>query len=291
MESPDLPPKTHLSESWSRLEPICRRLWEENSPAAVNLQAVMEEFGGEAQRVEQMLQACQKALHEQQEKLSEDAAFLRSEQSKSQTLELETAKAQLARAEGSLSQKRTKADGLKAELSAQVAENVEFHDKFLKAEAAHDEDRVKKMEAFYTELNKKGATLETSWEARHKALEEEHRLRDAALQKKHDALAEALKNRIVELEQFYAKQDAELTKAHDRMMQEMTAWEASNRLKDEALLKRDKESTLREHQWKEEYTKKQLEFEGLKESLQREVAEIVKQYQAKLRNEGQAQSP
>ncbi len=242
---------THLNEAWSRLELLCRRLWDENSPVALGLQAFIEEFGGETHRLEQLIQAAQKGLLEQQEKLARE---------------------------------RARADALQAELLSKEEENAEFHHKFLQIEAAHDEERAKKMAAFYEELNKKSLSLEASWESRHKALEEEYSRRGAALQKRREESAEASKSRSAELERQYSKQDGELAQAHERMMKEMTAWESGNRCKDETILKREKELALRELQLKEEYDRKQSEFQLLKESLQREVAEIVKQYQAKLRN-------
>lgn len=254
----DPPAKTHLHEALSQLEPLCRRLWDDNSPVALGLQAFMEEFGGESQRLEQLLEACLKSLHDQQEKLAGE---------------------------------RVKTEALQTELRAKEEENADIHHKFLKIETAHDEERAKKMEAFYAEVNAKSAGLEASWEARRKTLEEEFTRRNAALQRKEEENAESLEKRVVELERNFVKQDGELAKARDRMTQELTTWEENKRLKDEALLAREKELTLHEFQLKEEYARKQSEFQVLKQGLQREVAEIVKQYQSKLRHEGQVHPP
>jgi hypothetical protein len=245
-----------LKEIWKRLDPLCRRLWDENSPVAVGLQALSEEFNGEVQRAAHLLQACQETIKEQQKSIAEE---------------------------------RGRVEALRKDLLAREAENAEFHDRFLKLEATHDEERSKKMEAFYQDLNKKRAELESSLEARRWALEDDHNQRAQALQKKHDELVAGLKQRGSELELQHTNQEADLAKTHARMLQDMSTWEAETRRRDEALLNAEKAIVERERQIKEEYQKKQLEFQQLKESLRAEVTELIKQYQLKLRDDAQKQ--
>lgn len=246
-----------LTDIWKRLEPLCRRLWDENSPVAVSLQALAEEFNGEVQRASHLLQACQDTIREQQKAMAEE---------------------------------RARVDSLRKDLLAREAENAEFHDRFLKLEATHDEERSKKMEAFYQDLNKRRAELESSLEARRWAMEDELKERAQALQKKHDELVASLKQRADEMEKQHSAQENELAKTHSRILQEMSTWEADTRRRDEALLAREKAMTERERQIKEEYQKKQTELQQIKEGLRAEVTELIKQYQTKLRDESQRQT-
>src|SRR4051812_9012570 len=61
-----------LNEIWQRLDLVCRKLWDEDSSAAVGLQAVIEEFKGEVHRVEQMLISYQKTLYEQRQAMAKE---------------------------------------------------------------------------------------------------------------------------------------------------------------------------------------------------------------------------
>src|SRR5256885_8620191 len=71
-----------LNEVWHRLDLVCRRLWDEDSPSAVGLQALTEEFKGEVHRVEQLLAATQKTLQEQRHALSKEFEALYTEKVK-----------------------------------------------------------------------------------------------------------------------------------------------------------------------------------------------------------------
>ena len=64
--------ETRLLEVWQRLETICRQLWDADSPAAVDLQAIMEEFKGEARRAEQTLSRLRKVQEELRETVTKE---------------------------------------------------------------------------------------------------------------------------------------------------------------------------------------------------------------------------
>ncbi len=245
--------KATLTEVWNRLQTLCRRLWDENSSAAVGLESICEEFAGRIQRFDQMHAAAQ-----------ERAALL----------------------DRALTQKTEECEGLFDRLRAKEEENTQFHELYLKTEATHDEERAKKMDAFYQEMNKTSAAFERSFETRRAALEGEFEQRVAALQKKHDELADAVRRRGAEVEARVANQEEELSKAHDRLMQEKADWDAKNRRKEEELLRQEKNLGDRQRQLAEEHDKTMLELQNFKEALRAEVSNVVRDYQAKLRDSG-----
>ena len=58
---------SHLKEIWGRFETVARRLWIENSSAAVGLQSLIEEFRTEISQVEDLLVSYRKNYLEQKE--------------------------------------------------------------------------------------------------------------------------------------------------------------------------------------------------------------------------------
>ncbi len=243
-----------LSEMWQRLETVCQRLWNDDSPAAVSLQAVIEEFRGHVARVEQEVVASRKAIAEQRAAAARELEDQYSD--KLRALEAQSARqaARISNLEQNLAGREKELDSALRDLAQKEAENVKFHDEYLKAASRYDEMQAKKMEAFYQDLQKKGAELETLWEGRQKVLENEYRQREA------------------QLRQF-----------QDRLVQEQAAWERQKLSEHEALSKRDEELKKSSQDLSHDYTRKQAELQKIKEGMQREIAEVVRQYQAKLR--------
>ena len=65
-----------LPNAWLRLQEVSRQLWEANSPAAVETQAILEEFKGEVSRIDaQFSLADEHQLHEAAEH-EEEIAYL-----------------------------------------------------------------------------------------------------------------------------------------------------------------------------------------------------------------------
>jgi len=239
-------PMTVLADAWSRLEEVCRRLWEENSPVAVETQAIVEEFKGEVSRIDaQFLLADEHQRHESAE--HEEALALMRRQYE---MELASVKKRLELMEKTLREKDLRVEELLRVLSRKEEENLEFHSQILRMSAAGDEVKAKKMDDFYQELLKKEAAMDKSWEERHKALEKDH----------HEA-QEVLSSKRAELD----------------------AWSIRRQGEEDALLKRQTDLEIRSQHLVQEYRKKQQEIEDLKASLQKSVTDLVRQYQSRLK--------
>ncbi|MDE2489931.1 MAG: hypothetical protein KGM24_03740 [Elusimicrobia bacterium] len=243
-----------LVEAWQRLEAVCRRLWEENSPSAVEAQAIFEEFKGEVARADaQSANSAELRAHDLREH-EQDLAELR----RQYEMELAGLKRRLELHEQTLREKDARVDDLLKTVASKEEQNLEFHAQVLKMSAASDETKAKKMEQFYQDLMKKEESLGDVWQQRHKALEEEHE----------------------HLRKILAAKQAELD-----------AWEQRRVTEEESLKKRQTEHELKSQQLASEYRKKQQEIEDLKASLQRSVTELVRQYQARLRGGADAPTP
>jgi chromosome segregation ATPase len=237
---------TTLHDAWSRLEKVCQRLWDDNSPCAVEVQAVVEEFKGEMNRVAAYTSSTE-ALRRELGREREDAmAALRRQ------YEIETAslKKRLELVENAGRTKDARADELLETLAKKEAENLEFHAQVLKMSADTDKDRAKKMESFYTDLTRKETEREEVWAKREKSLDEEHH----------------------KLQQILQAKQAELD-----------AWEQRRIAEEDEIKRRATDVELKSQQLAQEYRKKQQEIEDLKTGLQRSITELVRQYQARVR--------
>ncbi|MBI3565915.1 MAG: hypothetical protein HY079_12010 [Elusimicrobia bacterium] len=245
---------TALGQIWERLDALCRRLWDENSAAAVEAQAIHEEFKGEVHRVESMianvdeLRAHDRSAHE------EAMAGLR----RQYELEIAALKKRVELLDKGVSERDARIDGLLTTIARKEEENLEFHAQVLRMSASSDETKSKKMEEFYQELVKKETQMEAAWAQRHKALESEH----------------------THLQQILASKQTELD-----------AWEKRRLTQEEALKRRDMDSELKAQQLALEYRKKQAEIEDLKKGLQASITELVRQYQSRLRGADAAAAP
>ncbi len=243
-----------LTEVWQRLEAVCRRLWDENSSNAVEAQAVVEEFKGEARRIEAHLANLDEAREHARREREEDLAAMR----RQYEMELASLKKRLELQESSLRDKDARAEELMKTIARKEEENLNFHSQVLRMSATSDESKTKKMEEFYQELMKKEGALAESWQARHLTLEKEH---------------EHLQKILV------ARQS------------ELDAWEQRRLGDEESLKKRTTDLEIKTQQLSSEYRKKQQEIEDLKASLQRSITDLVRQYQARLRGSGPEAAP
>lgn len=240
--------KSRLSDIWSRIESLSAALWDENSPRAVDAQAIMEEFRGEIPRFESALAQANEKLalalgaHEQA------LASLRG------SFEVETAglKKRIALFEKTVHEKDAEIASMLATLAEHERRNSEAHAQTLKAAAASEEASVHKMDALYRDLTAKEGALEEAWQKRHAALESEYQ-RGRELQAARQTELEAKENRLVEEEGGLKRRVTDLE------------------LKAQAL--------------QSEYRLKQQEIEGIKTGLQRSITELVRQYQARLKGE------
>ncbi len=239
-------PLTTLHQVWERLEALCRRLWDDNSAAAVEAQAVFEEFKGEVHRVDTMLTNLDEMRAHDRNEHDEDLAGMR----RHYEMEIAGLKKRSELLEKGVAERDARIDGLLQTIARKEEENLEFHSQVLRMSATTDEARAKKMEEFYTELVKKETGMEATWTQRHKALEEEH----------------------AHLQQIIAVRQTELE-----------AWDKRRVSEEDALKRRSTDVELKSQQLAQEYRKKQAEIEDLKKSLQASITDLVRQYQSRLR--------
>lgn len=241
--------RTHgLTAAWERLEAVCRRLWDENSTTAVEAQAVVEEFKGEVHRVDaHVANLDELRAHDRRE--SEDAlAAMRREYE----LEMAGLKKRLELNETALREKAARIDELLKTLARKEEENLEFHSQVLRMAASSDETKSKKMEEFYAELMKKEAAQAETWQQRRQSLEAEH---------------------------------AQIQGLQTARQGELDAWDQRRVREEEALTKKATDLEIKSQQLAQEYRKKQQEIEDLKSGLQRSIADLVRQYQSRLRTD------
>ncbi|MDE2141727.1 MAG: hypothetical protein KGL74_05225 [Elusimicrobia bacterium] len=241
-----------LDQAWARLEEVCRRLWEANSPCAVETQAILEEFKGEVHRIDSHLSNIDELRGHDRREHEEDLASMRREYE----MELASLKKRLELDQAALNDKDARYDDLLKTLARKEEENLEFHSQILRMSAASDETKSKRMEEFYQELLAKEASLAESWQKRHQTLEAEHK----------------------QLELILAARQAELD-----------SWEKRRLNEEESIKKRATDNELKTQQLTQEYRKKQQEIEELKAGLQASITDLVRQYQSRLR--GPAPTP
>jgi hypothetical protein len=239
-------PSSALQEAWQRLEAVCRKLWDENSTSAVEVQAVVEEFKGEVHRVDAYFANVEEQREHERRENEEDLAALRRQYES----DLSVFKKRLDAQEAVLREKEARIEELLKTIARKEEENLEFHSQILRMTATSDESKAKKMEEFYQELLKKEASLQGVWDQRHKALEDEHS----------------------SVQRMIAAKQAELD-----------AWERRRLSDEDALKKKTTDLEIKSQQLAQEYRKKQQEIEDLKAGLQRSITDLVRQYQSRLR--------
>jgi chromosome segregation ATPase len=237
-----------LSEAWKRLETVCTRLWNENSPTAVEAQAALEEFKGAVHRGDAYLvNAVEQRAHDLREHEDSLASLRRQYE-----MEMAGLKKRIEGLEHALREKDLRNDELLKAIANKEEQNLEFHSQLLRMSATGDEAKARKMDEFYQELLKKEGSLEESWEQRHKALEQEHS----------------------HFQNILSAKQAQLD-----------AWEERRIAEEEALKKRATDLEIKSQHLFQEYRKKQQEIEELKSSLQHSITELVRQYQSRVKNE------
>lgn len=235
-----------LTEAWERLEAVCRKLWEENSVNAVEVQAVVEEFKAEVHRVDAHRANADEMRSLDLRDYDERVAALR----QNYEIELTGLKKRLELQDGMLHEKDMRIEELLKTLARKEEENLNAHAQALRMSASSDEAKAKKMEEFYQEMIKKDAAQADVWQQRHLTLEAESEHR----------------------QKIFAERQNELD-----------AWEKRRISEEESLKKRNTDLELRSQELSQEYRKKQQEIEELKASLQKSVTELVRQYQSRLR--------
>jgi len=235
-----------LNVAWKRLEAVCAKLWDSNSPCAVETQAVVEEFKGEVHRLDASLANVEERRALDLREHEEDLAAMR----RQYEIELAGLKKRLELVEHALRDKEAHAEELLKTLARKEEENLNFHAQVLRMSASSDETKTKKMEEFYQELMKSETAQADSWQQRHMALEQENEHRQKIIA---------------------ARQG------------ELDAWEKRCVEQEDGLKKRATDVDLRAQQLAQEYRKKQQEIDDLKASLQRSITDLVRQYQSRLR--------
>jgi predicted nucleic acid-binding Zn-ribbon protein len=241
-----------LSDAWKRMEIVCTRLWNENSPTAVEAQAALEEFKGAVHRGDAYLSNVVEQRAHDLRNHEDSLASLR----RQYEMEMAGLKRRIEGLEHALREKDLRNDELLKAIANKEEQNLEFHSQLLRMSATGDEAKARKMDEFYQELLKKESSLEESWEQRHKALEQEHS----------------------HFQNILSAKQAQLD-----------AWEERRIAEEEAIKKRSTDLEIKSQHLFQEYRKKQQEIEELKSSLQHSITELVRQYQSRVKNEsGQA---
>jgi DNA repair exonuclease SbcCD ATPase subunit len=268
-----------LSRMWERFGRALKVLWEDGSPAAVELQALFEEFRGESERAERVIAACEKTLNEQEAAIrcEFDSRYL----SRIRQLEadLSLVAQQSAQAQKGLSEERARSEDLRRRLLNKEAETAALRDQFIKSEEERDHDRARKNAELHEALLKRREEIEKVLSEKERNLEANYAAELAALQNKQTGLIEEFRRRLSEIESQYVKREDDLSKAHERRMAELSSWETRNRERDRTLLDREGELLKREQAFEEFSRKKAHELERLKADMQAELARVVKRYQ------------
>ncbi len=241
-----------LSDAWKRMETVCTRLWNENSPTAVEAQAALEEFKGAVHRGDAYLaNSIEQRAHDLRSHEDSLASLRRQYE-----MEMAGLKKRIEGLEHALREKDLRNDELLKAIANKEEQNLDFHSQLLRMSATGDEAKARKMDEFYQELLKKETSLEESWEQRHRALEQEHS----------------------HFQNILSAKQAQLD-----------AWEERRIAEEEALKKRSTDLEIKSQHLFQEYRKKQQEIEELKSSLQHSITELVRQYQSRVKSEtGQA---
>lgn len=296
----------HLGEMWGRLDILCRKLWQEDRAVAASLQAVIEEFRGEVARAEQMITAFQQAIQEQRQTLQTELSSIHQREVAVIREQLEGARKQLTPIEEALVAEKRRNQQLMKELGAREATVVEFKDAGLKTEAELVGKYTKMMQELHNEIQQKEKELETYWQGRVKATEEElakekmeykqktaqlvnkeqelldeHKDKESGLEKKYQGHLEEIKQHAVSLEEKFNKKEIDLLATYTRYKQELEVKENQLHKKDDELHRREEELIKRSHQLEEEYNQKRQEMDGLKKKFQEEVGLLVAEYQSK----------
>ena len=235
-----------MTGAWERLEAVAKKLWDENSTSAVEVQAVVEEFKGEVHRVDSHLSNTEDIRARMMSEHEDELAAMR----RNYELEMAGLMKRLELQETALHEKEARVEELLNTLSRKEEENLSFHSEVLRMSANSDEQKTKKMEEFYQELLKKEASQADTWQSRHATLESENENRRTILAARQTEL-DALANRLLGEE--------------------------------ESLKKRTTDVEIKATQLAQEYRKKQQEIADLKAGLQRSITDLVRQYQARLR--------
>lgn len=240
--------KSRLEEVWARLSALNDSLWKDNSARAVESQALLEEFRNEMLRFDRLVVQAQETMAQMTREHDQSLASLRSH------YEAEAAglRKRVDLLERSLKEKDSEIEKLVVAVNDQEKRTADFQAGVVKMAADSEVAVAKKMEDLYHDLRAKESVLEQSWEKRSKELEAE------------------------------AARERELLEAK---RQELDAWEKRRRDEDAAAKRRAVDLDLKQQALQNEYRVKQQEIETLKESLQKSISELVRQYQAKLKGE------
>ena len=203
---------TALSQAWRRLETVCRRLWEENSPAAVETQAILDEFKEDVEQTNALLAVVEERKQLEDRENEERLSTLR----RRHEMESNSGKEIREMLENSLRGKDSRIDELAALLARKEKENLELRAQVLNLTAGHDESRNK---ALAEELEKPRKALEAMT-----LKQAELDAREARLQQEENSLlkrGEELDRRSQNLVQEYRKKRREIEDLKDSLQKSL----------------------------------------------------------------------
>ena len=170
-----IPHTAHIGEMLKGLSCICKKLWAENHPAAVNIQAVIEEFREEVEAVERMVPEYEKysemKLASIEQKIKEE--YL--EKFSQAETKLAENTGRIHELESSLKSEKENSAGLNGVIEAKTFEIKDLKARISVAESELRAKYVEKMHELYDQVSQKESEMAVYWENKYKLLEEKKR--------------------------------------------------------------------------------------------------------------------
>lgn len=200
-----------------RLKQLLDRLWDDKNPAAVHLNAVLDEFVTEMKSLDGIIQ-------EYESDYANRLAFME-KQHKDKVLALENElagfKARFFVLDKAGNESAGKLDGLGKALKQKELELAEFRARAAETEAEKNLKYAARMKELYDKINGKETDMLTRWEEKNKALE----ARISEVEDDYSARVWQLKLKEKALEDDFNSRKTELIKTFDRIRLEFEARE------------------------------------------------------------------
>ena len=226
------------AEMLERLKALGERLWSDNNPSSVHLNAILEEFAPDVKALGQIVREYESdyasRLSNKDGEHSRRVARLNTE--------LETLKAGLAALEKENAANLEKAAGFKAAVHAAEARISELQSKAMEDERDLNLKYVAKMQELYDRTNKKELEMLGKWEEKNRNLE----ARAQAVEEDYAGRVRQFELREKALEEDAKARKAELIKTFDRIRTELDAREKTLAARERTLAYWEKTGTRRE---------------------------------------------
>ena len=205
------------SELLARFKALAERLWAENNPSAVHINAILDEFGPDIKALGHVVSEyeadCASRLAIRDEEHARAEARIKEE--------VQALKHSIAALEVENAAVLEKTAGLKAEIRAGEARQDELKAKAIETERELNLKFVAKTQELYDQLNKKDLEMLAKWEEKNRKLE----ARAQAMEEENAGRAGRFEARENELEAEALARKVEFMKVFDRISGELAARE------------------------------------------------------------------